>query len=69
MYKIVDKQQLTPLIYSLWVEAPRIAKSAKPGQFLIVRPSDNGERVPLTICDYDRECKSKITTYGKVTKN
>ena len=53
MYKIVDKQQLTPLIYSLWVEAPRIAKSAKPGQFLIVRPSDNGERVPLTICDYD----------------
>ena len=55
MYKIVDKQQLTPLIYSLWVEAPRIAKSAKPGQFLIVRPSDNGERVPLTICDYDAE--------------
>ena len=53
MYKIVDKQQLTPLIYSLWVEAPRIAKSAKPGQFLIVRPSENGERVPLTICDYN----------------
>ena len=53
MFKIVDKQQLTPLIYSLWVEAPRIAQSAKPGQFLIVRPSDNGERVPLTICDYN----------------
>ena len=53
MFKIVDKQQLTPLIYSLWVEAPRIAQSAKPGQFLIVRPSDNGERVPLTLCDYN----------------
>lgn len=53
MYTIVEKKQLTPLIYSLWVEAPRIAASAKPGQFLIVRPSDNGERVPLTICDYN----------------
>ena len=55
MFKIVDKKQLTPLIYSLWVEAPRIAQSAKPGQFLIVRPSENGERVPLTICDYTPE--------------
>ena len=55
MYKITDKKQLTPLIYSLDVEAPRIASSAKPGQFLIVRPSDNGERVPLTICDYDSQ--------------
>ncbi|MBR6466384.1 MAG: sulfide/dihydroorotate dehydrogenase-like FAD/NAD-binding protein [Bacteroidales bacterium] len=53
MFKIVDKKQLTPLIYSLWVEAPRIASSAKPGQFLIVRTGENGERVPLTICDYD----------------
>ena len=53
MYRIVDKKQLTPLIYSLWVEAPRIASSAKPGQFLIVRTGENGERVPLTICDYD----------------
>ena len=53
MYRIVDKKQLTPLIYSLWVEAPRIAASAKPGQFLIVRTGENGERVPLTVCDYD----------------
>ncbi len=55
MFRILEKQQLTPLIYSMWVEAPRIAESARPGQFLIVRPSDNGERVPLTICDYDPE--------------
>ena len=55
MFKIVDKKQLTPLIYSLWVEAPRIASSAKPGQFLIVRTGENGERIPLTICDYDTE--------------
>ena len=55
MYRIVEKKQLTPLIYSLWVEAPRIAASAKPGQFLIVRTGENGERIPLTICDYDTE--------------
>ena len=55
MYRIVEKKQLTPLIYSLWVEAPRIAVSAKPGQFLIVRTGENGERIPLTICDYDTE--------------
>ena len=55
MYRIIDKKQLTPLIYSLWVEAPRIAVSAKPGQFLIVRTGENGERIPLTICDYDKE--------------
>lgn len=55
MYKIIKKEQLTPLIYSLEIEAPRIACSAKPGQFLIVRPSDNGERTPLTICDYDSQ--------------
>ena len=53
MFRIIDKQQLTPLIYSLWVEAPRIAASAKPGQFLIVRTGENGERIPLTICDYN----------------
>ena len=55
MYRIIDKKQLTPLIYSLEVEAPRIASSAKPGQFLIVRTGERGERIPLTICDYDIE--------------
>ena len=55
MFKIIDKKRLTPLIYSLWVEAPRIAASAKPGQFLIVRTGENGERIPLTICDFDTE--------------
>ena len=55
MYKILKKEQLTPLIFSMEVEAPRIAQSAKPGQFLIVRCGEMGERVPLTICDFDRE--------------
>lgn len=55
MYRIVKKQQLTENIYLMNVEAPRIAKSANPGQFLIVKIDEKGERIPLTICDYNAE--------------
>ncbi|MDD2293113.1 MAG: sulfide/dihydroorotate dehydrogenase-like FAD/NAD-binding protein [Bacteroidales bacterium] len=55
MYKIVGKEYLTPVICKMEVEAPRIAASAHPGQFLIVRAREEGERIPLTICDYDSE--------------
>lgn len=54
MYKIVRKEILTPNITLMEVFAPRVASSAQPGQFLIVRVGENGERIPLTICDYDR---------------
>lgn len=54
MYKIVKKRDLTPLISLMEVYAPRMASSAKPGQFLIVRAHDRGERIPLTICDFDK---------------
>lgn len=53
MYKIVKKEMLTPIICRMEVKAPRIAKAAKPGQFLIVRTDEKGERVPLTISDFD----------------
>jgi ferredoxin--NADP+ reductase len=53
MYKIVAKRLLAPNIYLMDIEAPRVAKSAKPGQFLIVKMHEKGERIPLTICDYD----------------
>ena len=53
MFKILRKENLAPNIYLMDVEAPRIAKNALPGQFLIVRVDDEGERIPLTICDYD----------------
>jgi ferredoxin/flavodoxin---NADP+ reductase len=53
MYKIVEKRILAPNIYLMDVEAPRVAKSSKPGQFLIVKMHEKGERIPLTICDYD----------------
>lgn len=55
MFKIVEKKLLAPDIWMMNVDAPRIARSAKPGQFVIVRISERGERIPLTIADYDRE--------------
>ena len=60
MYKIVRKEILTPNITLMEVVAPRIASSAQPGQFLIVRVGENGERIPLTICNYNRE-KGTVT--------
>ena len=54
MYKIVKKQTLAANIYLMDVEAKRVAKSCMPGQFVIVRMDEEGERIPLTICDYDR---------------
>ncbi|MEY8325404.1 sulfide/dihydroorotate dehydrogenase-like FAD/NAD-binding protein [Lachnospiraceae bacterium 54-11] len=60
MYKIVEAKELAANIYYMVVEAKRVAKSCEPGQFVIVRTDENGERIPLTICDYDRE-KGTIT--------
>ena len=60
MFKILEKKMLNPTICKMVVEAPRIAKAALPGQFLIVRADEPGERIPLTISDYDRE-KGTVT--------
>ena len=54
MYRIVKKEMLTPTICRMKVEAPRLASAALPGQFLIIRPDEQGERIPLTISDYDK---------------
>ena len=54
MYRIVSKDMLTPTICRMRVEAPRLAAAAQPGQFLIVRADEQGERIPLTISDYDK---------------
>lgn len=54
MYPILEAKELTTNIYWMEVEAKRIAKSCLPGQFVIVRMGEDGERIPLTICDYDR---------------
>ena len=55
MFKILTREMLTPNICKIVVSAPRIAKAALPGQFLIVLADEVGERIPLTISDYDRE--------------
>ena len=55
MYKIRKAEKLADKIYLMDVEAPRVAKYCEPGQFVIVKMGDKGERIPLTICDYDRE--------------
>lgn len=53
MYKILEKNELAPSIFMMKILAPRVAKAAMPGQFIIVRVDEKGERVPLTICDTD----------------
>ncbi len=65
MYKILTKNLLAPGIFRLDVLAPRVAASAKPGQFVIVRMDEKGERIPLTICDYDVE-KGSVTIVVQV---
>ncbi len=54
MFKILEKREIAPTIYKMRIEAPRVAASALPGQFVIVRSSESGERIPLTIADYDK---------------
>lgn len=60
MYKIVRKEILNPTVTLMDIEAPLIAKKAQPGQFIILRVDENGERIPLTIAGYDRD-KGTVT--------
>ena len=55
MYKILKAEKLAEKIYLMDVEAPRVARSCQPGEFVIVKMDEKGERIPLTICDFDRE--------------
>ena len=71
MYQITKSRKLAENIYLMDVEAPRVAKYCQPGQFVIVKMDEKGERIPLTICDYDRN-KGLVTivfqTVGASTK-
>ena len=60
MYRIARKEVLNPYVTLMDVEAPLVAKKAEPGQFIILRVDDEGERIPLTVADYDRE-KGTVT--------
>ncbi len=56
MYPIIAKQALNPTVTKMEILAPFVAKKALPGQFVILRTDEDGERIPLTVADYDREC-------------
>lgn len=66
MYKIIDKKNLAPRIFSLEIEAPDIARSALPGQFTIVIADNMGERVPLTICDTNLDRESVLLVVEEI---
>ena len=55
MYKIVEKKILNPTVIQLWIEAPLVANKAKPGQFIILRVDEEGERIPLTVAGVNKE--------------
>ncbi len=60
MFKILKKKELSPGVYHYDIEAPRVAKKAKPGQFIVLRVNEEGERIPLTVADFNAE-KGSIT--------
>ena len=65
MYKILRKKELNPTVTLMDIEAPLVARAAEPGQFIILRVDEEGERIPLTIADFDRE-KGSVTIIFQV---
>lgn len=66
MFTIMKKKRLSNLIYLMDIKAPRVAKNCYPGQFVIVKMDEKGERIPLTICDYDREAGTVTIVFQAV---
>jgi len=66
MYKILKAENPADKIYLMDVEAPRVARHCEPGQFVIVKMDEKGERIPLTICDYDREAGTITIVFQEV---
>ncbi|HIU33983.1 MAG TPA: sulfide/dihydroorotate dehydrogenase-like FAD/NAD-binding protein [Candidatus Pullichristensenella excrementigallinarum] len=68
MFKILQKERLNDSVTRMVIQAPRVAKKAGPGQFIILRIDENGERIPLTIAGYDREQGTVTIIFQKVGK-
>ncbi|PYG87297.1 ferredoxin--NADP+ reductase [Ruminiclostridium sufflavum DSM 19573] len=71
MFKIIRKQTLNPTVVLMDIEAPFVARKAEPGQFIMLRINESGERIPLTVADYDREKGIVTIIYqivGKTTR-
>ena len=59
MFKLIENRPLVPNLHELTVEAPDVARSVQPGQFVIVRAEEDGERIPLSVADWDAERHAK----------
>ncbi len=55
MFEILEKERIAPKEYDMWINAPRVVNHVKPGQFVVIRTHKKGERIPLTVADFDRE--------------
>ena len=55
MFKVIASRMIVPNVHILTLEAPEVAQEAKPGQFIIVRASEEGERIPLSLSDWDAD--------------
>ncbi|MFN3396074.1 MAG: sulfide/dihydroorotate dehydrogenase-like FAD/NAD-binding protein [Thermodesulfovibrionales bacterium] len=69
MYRILQKEVLSPAIKSMVIEAPHVARAALPGQFIILRINEEGERIPLTIADFNREEGTVTIVFQEVGKS
>ena len=68
MPKILEASEIAPQVYKMLIETPEIAKKALPGQFVIIRTDEEGERIPLTIADFDREKGTLTIIFQRVGK-
>ena len=66
MYEVLERRQIVPNMHELRVAAPLVARSVKPGQFVMVRPDERGERIPLTVADWDAEAGWVTTVFMQV---
>ena len=66
MVAIVERRMIVPNVHLLTVEAPEVAESARPGNFVIVRPDERGERIPLTIADWDTQAGTVTSIFVQV---
>jgi NAD(P)H-flavin reductase len=66
MYKIIERRMIVPNLHEFTVEAPNVAKSVKPGNFVIVRPDEFGERIPLSVADWDQDAGTVTTIFMQV---
>jgi len=66
MYEVIERRMIVPNLHEFTVRAPAVARSVKPGQFVIVRPEEQGERIPLSVADWDREAGTVTSIFMQV---